>query len=190
MATVALLSASGARADGFYVSGSLDGVFPESRQIPVNETKDPFGNQAFNNGVAVPYQVRETTHPQAGGEVDAAAGYRLGLGRFGGLRVEGEFSFRYARNGDYTLQSLPGQVYGTDFRADYRTISGLYGERYGETGNIFYDLPRFSFVTPTSAPAAATRRAWARPASGWRPTRTPHTAPAKSLASRRPPAAR
>ena len=144
----AALSASAVRADGFYVAGALDGVFPQGGSTTINQVRDPYGNQVNNNGVPVPYQVQRQMHPQAGGEVDAAAGYRFGLGRWGGLRAEGEFSFRDSRAGDYTLQSLPGQVYGTDFRADYRTTKGLYDERYGETANLFYDLPQFGFATP------------------------------------------
>ena len=143
IAVTGALSAHSALARGFYVSGSLDGVFRQDTSEIVNEAADPFGNRA-----PVPYQVKEENHYEAGGEVDAAGGYRFGLGRFGTLRVEGEFSFRDFRVKDYTLQSLPGQVYGTDFHSTYSTTKGLYEERYAETANAFYDLPTFGFATP------------------------------------------
>lgn len=142
------LCASAALANGFYVSGTIGGVFRETTSSLLNDARDPFGNQAFNNGVAVPYRVEQHTHYQAGGEADVAGGYRFGLGRLGALRVEGEFSFRDYRYHDYVGRSLPGQVYGTNFSATYEVEKGLYQERYAETANAFYDLPSFGFATP------------------------------------------
>ena len=148
LTTCASLGASAALANGFYVSGTIGGVFRDTVSSVLNETTDPFGNRAFINGVAVPYQVQQRTHYEAGGEADVAGGYRFGLGRFGALRVEGEFSFRDLRFKDYVRQSLPGQIYGTNFHATYETDKGLYQERYAETANAFYDLPSFGFATP------------------------------------------
>jgi opacity protein-like surface antigen len=148
MALVAVLAASRAEADGVYVSATIGGAFRDPLTSHLSDTTDPFGNQAFQNGAAVPYRLTEKTHFQAGGQVDIAGGYRFGLARFGALRVEGEFGFRDYRVSDSEVQSLPNQVYGTNFHSTITTLKGNYVERYAETANIFYDLPSVGFVTP------------------------------------------
>jgi opacity protein-like surface antigen len=144
----ACLFAGGAQADGFYVSGTVGGAFHEATNVILNDSTDPFGNRASNGSTPVPYRVNQHTDFSGGGEVDIAGGYRFGMGRYGAFRLEAEGRFRQYRLQDYVLQSLPGQVYGTDYRATGETTRGRYEQTYAETANVFYDLPRIAFATP------------------------------------------
>ena len=144
----ASLGASAAQADGFYVSVAGSAVFRNTLTQDFSSATDPFGNRAFNGDVAVPYRQSETYHYKAGGEGDIAGGYRFGLGRFGALRSEIEFSFRDYQLGASSVRSLPGQIYGAVYNGAISTVRGDDQLRYAGTANAFYDLPQLGFATP------------------------------------------
>ncbi len=148
VAATAALTAQGACANGFYISGAGSAVQRNAFTDDFSSSTDPFGNRAIQNGAAVPYRQVETTHYKAGGEADIAGGYQFGLGRFGDLRAEAEFSFRDYQVGASEVRSRPGQIYGTVYNASITTLKGVDELRYAETVNAFYDLPRFGLITP------------------------------------------
>jgi opacity protein-like surface antigen len=147
-ATVVALCASSAWAGDYYVSGALSAVFRPADTTTLNQPTDPFGNQVFVGGQAVPFKESDTTNFNTGFEADVAFGRRFSLGNYGALRAEAEFGFRNYQTGSSTVTSLPGQVYATTVHASLKTTSGLDQERYAETANLFYDLPKVAGLTP------------------------------------------
>ncbi len=147
-AAVVALCASSAWAGDYYVSGALGAVFRPTFNTALNQPTDPFGNRVFVSGQPVPYKESEATNFSTGFEADVAFGRRFSLGNYGALRAEAEFSFRDYQTGTSTVTSLPGQVYATTVNASLKTTNGLYQERYAETANLFYDLPKVAGLTP------------------------------------------
>ena len=157
---VVALCASSAWAGDYYVSGALSGVFREpftanTAQLSESQVSAPGFGLIVNGQPAGPRtlpifsvtQARARTDFRPGVEADLALGRRFGLGRYGALRAEAEIGFRDYQTGTTTVVALPGQPL-VGMLYTLKTTRGLDQQRYAETANLFYDLPRFGGLTP------------------------------------------